>query len=246
MLIYVYDGTFEGLLTAVFEAYYRKQQPEGIEAQMSLQYGLLNEYVYIDTDEGKFSRVYESIRTKISSEALEWAYHVFLSGDFQAGTTIYEYLKLGWSMGSRVNLHLSDDRVLRVYKIYLRVAHEAHIMMGFVRFKLVEGGIYYAPISPDSNIIELLAPHFSERLADQNWIIHDAKRNIAVLYNKMEWIVTDFTAGEDIRLDSVEKGYQQLWKEFFNTIGIASRVNPKLQKQLMPKRYWKYMTEKMV
>lgn len=147
-------------------------------------------------------------------------------------------------MGGRVNLHLSDDRVLRVNKIYLRVAHEVHIMMGFVRFKLVEGGIYYAPISPDNNIIELLAPHFSERLADQNWIIHDVKRGLAVLYNKKEWIITDFDQDENVCLDGTEEKYRNLWKEFFNTIGIASRVNPKLHKQLMPRRYWKYMTEK--
>lgn len=244
MLVYVYDGSFEGLLSGIFEAYYRKQQPERVEAKMCLQYGLLDEYVYIDTDESKFSRVYESIRDKISAEALEWAYHVFLSGDLQSGTYIYEYLKLGWSMGHRVNLHLSDDRVLRIYKIYLRVGLEVHRMKGFVRFKLVKGGIYYASIAPDNNIIELLAPHFSERLADQNWIIHDVKRELAVLYNKKEWLITDFAGSADINLDSMEEEYQQLWKGFFDTIGIASRVNPRLQKQLMPKRYWKHMTEK--
>lgn len=244
MLVYVYDGSFEGLLTAVFEAYYRKQEPERLEQKSCLQYGLLEEYVYIETDETKFKRVYASIKDKISEEALEWVYHVYLSDDMQAGTFIYEYLKLGWRMGRSVNLHLSDDRVLRVYKIYQRVAFEVHRMMGFVRFKLAEGSIYYAPVSPDNNIIELLAPHFSERLADQKWILHDVKRGIAVLYNTRDWIITEFEHENVIRLDKSESDYQKLWKDFFNTIGISSRVNPKLQKQLMPQRYWKHLTEK--
>lgn len=244
MLVYVYDGSFEGLLTAIYEAYYRKQSPGRLETKENLQFGLLDEFVYIETDETKSSRVYASIQDKISSEALDWVYHVYLSNEMQAGTYIYEYLKLGWKMGQKVNLNLSDDRVLRVYKIFQRVAFEVHRMMGFVRFRLAEGGIYYASISPDNNIIELLAPHFSERLADQKWILHDVGRGTAVLYNTCDWIITEFGSEKMILIDKAESDYQRLWKDFFNTIGIASRQNPRLQKQLMPKRYWKHLIEK--
>jgi probable DNA metabolism protein len=151
---------------------------------------------------------------------------------------------MGWKMGSKVDLNLADDTVFKVADTFRRVEHEVHKMLGFVRFQQVEGGIYYASISPDFNIVELLAPHFAERLSDQKWIIHDVRREIAALFNKGKWIMTEFTA-EDIPRDTdEEKYYKRLWKEFFNTLAIPSRRNPRLQRRLMPRRYWEHLPEK--
>ena len=244
MLYYLYDGSFEGLLTAVYEAYYRGDRLQGIVCRQNLQYNLLDEYIMIDTDEVKSDKVYRSIYEKISWEALQHVYHVFLAEAPDAGTLIYNYLRLGWKMGNKVDLHLSDDRVLGIHTISQRVEYERHKLMGFVRFRQVEGGIFYAPVEPDNNIVELLAPHFAERLADQNWIIHDVKRELAALYNKKDWVIADFNVGELPAITQEESEYQNLWKEFFNTLAIPSRINPKLQKQLMPRRYWKHLTEK--
>jgi len=35
-----------------------------------------------------------------------------------------------------------------------------------------------------------------------------------------------------------------MWKEYFKTIAIKERINPKLHRQHLPVRFWKYMTEK--
>lgn len=244
MLAYVYDGTFEGLLTAVYEAYYRGEGPETLVDGREMQANFLDRYVSIDTDPAKADKVFRSIREKISGDALQRAYHVFLSEDSERGRIIYDYLRLGWKMGYRVDLHLSDDRVFRVHQISQRVEYERHKLLGFVRFRQVESGIFYAPIGPDHNIVELLAPHFAERLAGQNWIIHDVKREVAVLYNGREWVVSDFRYDELPAEAGEEETYQRLWKLFFNAIAIESRKNPRLQRQWMPRRYWKYLTEK--
>ena len=244
MLAYVYDGSFEGLLTAIYEAYYRKQGPELILNKKNLQVSLLDEYIFIDADPGKSDRVYASIRENISGESLQHVYYVFLSEHPEAGTMIYNYLKYGWKVGSKVNLHISDDRVFKVHEISQRVGHETNKLMGFVRFRQVEGGLYYAPIKPDNNIVELLAPHFAERLADQSWIIHDVGRDIAALYNTRTWVISDFSVDELPAPTEEETENRRLWKEFFNTLAIPSRYNPKLQRQLMPRRYWDYLIEK--
>ena len=244
MLTYVYDGSFEGLLTAIFEAFYRREQPEAIVDEEGLQQDLLMRYVHIGTDAAKSDRVYHSIWSNISEQALKNVYHVFLSEDPQAGTLIYRYLKLGWKMGARVDLHLSDDTVFKVMDINRRLEFEVHRLMGFIRFRQVEGGVYYSAVSPDSNVVELLAPHFAERLSDQQWIIHDVKRELAALYNRKAWIMSEFSAG-DIPADTAdETRYSGLWKQFFNTLAIPSRTNPKLQRQLMPRRYWDHLVEK--
>ena len=41
-----------------------------------------------------------------------------------------------------------------------------------------------------------------------------------------------------------EKLYQELWKGYFKAMTIKERINLKLQRQHLPKRYWKYLTEK--
>jgi probable DNA metabolism protein len=41
-----------------------------------------------------------------------------------------------------------------------------------------------------------------------------------------------------------EHEYQTLWNDYFKSTNIASRINPKLHTQHVPKRYWKYLSEK--
>lgn len=244
MLAYVYDGSFEGMLTAIFEAYYRKEEPVDILPEQGLQQNLLAQYVTIKTDSVKSDRVYASIWKKISQDALKNVYHAYLSEEPDAGTLIYRYLKLGWKMGGRVDLHLSDDTVFKVMDINRKLEFEVHRLMGFVRFRQVEGGIFYSAISPDNNVVELLAPHFAQRLSDQKWIIHDVKRELAALYNKKTWMMSEFSAEDIPGATEEESKYAGLWKEFFNTLAIPSRNNPKLQRQLLPRRYWEHLTEK--
>ncbi|MEA4826461.1 MAG: DUF4130 domain-containing protein, partial [Clostridium sp.] len=37
--------------------------------------------------------------------------------------------------------------------------------------------------------------------------------------------------------------YEELWKSYFKSTTIKDRINPKLQKGHMPKRYWSFLTE---
>ncbi|RYE25413.1 MAG: DUF4130 domain-containing protein, partial [Sphingobacteriales bacterium] len=40
--------------------------------------------------------------------------------------------------------------------------------------------------------------------------------------------------------------YQLLWKSYFNNSNIKERKNMKLHIQHIPRRYWKYLTEKQI
>jgi probable DNA metabolism protein len=41
-----------------------------------------------------------------------------------------------------------------------------------------------------------------------------------------------------------EKLFQELWKGYFSSMTIKERINPKLHRQNLPRRFWKYLTEK--
>jgi probable DNA metabolism protein len=45
-------------------------------------------------------------------------------------------------------------------------------------------------------------------------------------------------------LEEGEEFYQKLWKSYFKHITIQERKNLRLQRQHMPRRFWKYLPEK--
>ena len=68
-LIFVTDGTFEGFLTAVFEAYARKSPPDAIESAGGEQLGLFERRITIETDFGKSDRVWKGLKKHLGSKA---------------------------------------------------------------------------------------------------------------------------------------------------------------------------------
>ncbi len=244
MMCYIYDGSFEGLLTAIYETYYRKEHPNKILSITDYEKSFLYKDVFIDTDPNKSDKVYNSIKTKISNQTLKHVFHAFVSENEDSGTWIYNYLRLGWKVGKKLDLHLTDDRVLAIHNITRKVSREIHYMQGLLRFRKIKNDVFYAPFEPQFNIVGLLASHFANRMSDQNWIIHDVKRDIGVLYNQEEWVITNINLKGDITFAEDEEFYQKLWKEYFKNIAIKNRINPKLQKSNMPMKYWKYLIEK--
>lgn len=176
MLVYIYDGSFEGILTATYEAYYRRENPERLLTAQNLAVNMFDRYENIQTDHEKSDKVYRAILAKISETALRKAFHVFLSDSRNKGTMIYNYLRLGFHYGHMVDNHLHEESVLTVHQISRKVTFECHRFTGLLRFAKIKQEIFYAKFEPDHNITMLLAPHFARRLSDQDWIIHDTKR----------------------------------------------------------------------
>jgi probable DNA metabolism protein len=245
MIYYIYDGSFDGLLTCIYEAYYRKETPEKILFREDDQENLLVQKIYIDQDKEKAEKVYAAIRTKISSSALRNVFYTFLSEHEDAGSLIYRYIQLGFKVGKDIDSYLSEDRVLDLHKVVQRVRKEKHLMLGLIRFRKLGENLYYASITPDNNILGLVAPHFSKRMADQNWVIHDTQRNMAAIYDQKEWVLTEMALEHSLDINEEEVFYQQLWQQYFKSIAIKNRINPKLQKRYMPKRYWEHLVEKV-
>ncbi|OZV11218.1 hypothetical protein CIW83_16065 [Tissierella sp. P1] len=244
MLHYIYDGSFDGLLTSIYEAYYRREDIEDIVPKDSMEENFLVQKVFISTDGEKSRKVYEAIENKISEEALKRVFYAYLSELPRHGITILKYLQLGFKFGPQVDLNLSNDIILKMDNINYKVGMEKHRMLGLIRFKQLENGILYSSIEPDYNIVGLLAPHFASRMMNENWAIHDVKRGIGVLYNKKEWVIKDIEVTDSLMIKEDEEDYQELWKAYFKSIAIQSRINPKLQKRNMPMRYWKHLVEK--
>lgn len=240
----IYDGSFPGLLTAIYQAFKARIKIAGIILEEEYQAGLFSNKIIVETELDKSDKVYEAVKDKISPKSLRKIYRVYLSETENSGLLIYQYLQLGFRMGKKIDSYLHNDIVARVNKIDRKVSKEAHLLLGLLRFRKIQGGVFYAPFEPDYNIITLLAPHFVRRLPDQDWIIHDRKRMLAAIYNREEWVLTELDSLPEPKITEEEKYYQALWQSFYKNVAIESRKNPRLQAQFMPRRYWDYLIEK--
>ena len=70
MLIFRYDKTFEGLLTAIFDAYSIKRFPDILLAAEETPPLFYDEIITIVTDEKRSNRVWKGLQKKLSASAL--------------------------------------------------------------------------------------------------------------------------------------------------------------------------------
>lgn len=244
MRVFLHDLSFEGLLTAIYHAYYSNNKPDRIYCRNFYRENLLDEVVYIETDIAKFEKVFNAIKNKISKNSLNKIYLVFLSEYEESSNLIYAYVRMGFKLGQEVELHKNNDIVLNIDKISKKVSYEKHRFTGFVRFKEVNN-VLYSAIEPDFNILPIIANHFKNRLANEYFIIHDIKRNVAIVYDTNDYYLTSLSElQKDKLLSAKDSGeYEALWKQYFKSTNIKERENPRLQSRMMPKRYRNHMME---
>ena len=242
MVDYLYDGSFEGLLCCVYAHYYT-EKASGIFRRENYQPTMLNAFRETDADEEKARRVYEAIRREISPFDLERVYTAFLSSAPEKEMKILRYVVLGFKEGAKISRLYGNPTVFALQQIERKVLTEIHRLAGLVRFSVLQGGVLYAPIDPDHDVTERLADHFRERFKHDPFIIHDQKRAKALIAKGGDWYISDFDAGCLPALAEDEEAYRRLWKKYFGTIAIKERTNPRCQKNFMPIRYWKNLTE---
>lgn len=240
---YVYDGTFEGLLTIVFDCYIKKVIPLRIESKNNIELNFLDTLEEKITDYEKSNRIFNGIVKNISYDTLYNSYYAFLSNTKEKEISILKYLLNGFVIGPKIDTMLSIDFVFAVHSMRKRMLFESHRLKGLLRFIEIGNNLFYASIHPDNNVIENLGQHFIRRLPTQNFIIHDKNRNIAFIYNTKEYEIIDSSNLKISTISENEQKYQELWSTFFNTISIKGRKNPRLQMQYMPKKYWKDLVE---
>ena len=248
----IYDGTFDGFLSAVFYVFEHKLITLTIQNEFVMQQGLFSDVEKITTEEVKANRVWKGIKSKLSAKGSYQLYYAFLSEQIGVETLLLDYIQYAFSKVHNVDKDYSHPSILKIAQIAKSVGREKHRMEAFVRFRLTKDDIYFANIEPDFNVLPLIEKHFKRRYADQKWVIYDIKRGYGLFYDleKVELINMDFpenfnfTKTDDSFFAEQEFEFQKLWQDYFKATNIESRKNLKLHIRHVPKRYWKYLSEK--
>ena len=258
MTIYQFDGTMDGLLTAVFDAFALKEQPEQLVTTGDALPLFCDRIYQVTTDEEKAQRVWIGLEKRLSREAMKLISMSWLSELKELNTPLFRYICKVFRQGD-ISKNFADPDVLAVTNIARRVLHEQLRMKQFIRFQKAKDGTYLAVVSPDHDVLPIIIDHFQDRFNDQPWLIYDAKRHYGFNYDGKTVIrITRITFEDESAVPfSLENGklneevlssddqlLQDLWRTYFKAICIKERMNPHKQLKDMPRRYWKYMTEK--
>lgn len=237
-MIYLYDGTPEGFLTAFLAAY--KDDAGALAAdgvQLPLGIGAVN----VITDPEKAEKAKKRFLS-FDKNSMHELSRILRSGDGDKDETAFGYFRLLAEKKRPVSEMLSEEAVRRADDCIRRVGIEVHRLRGFLRFFETESGALYAACSPDNDIVDLLLPHFRARLPHFPLVVHDVKRKKAAVWDTEHCFLAPLDRAELV-ISADENAWQNLWKRYYASVNIPSRERLKQMRGYLPVRYMKFMPE---
>ena len=202
---YLYDGSPEGLLTSIFQAYARREEPEDILRIEFAQLRLDQEVFEVETDLQLAARVLRGI-VKACGTALGDAVLVASrSDDCRAGSIIYRFVRYALAKntykscagcprkvhcegvcarlgGQEPLFDVAHDEVASFYELNRAVCNERHRIMQFLRFEHLQGDVWFARCNPKASVVPLVMEWFVGRFNTQNFMIYDETHKLAGVY----------------------------------------------------------------
>lgn len=261
MLAFSYDKSFEGLLCAVFDAFKLKQMPECLLGQGEVAPLLVSNIHDVEFRNSKYERVMSALNKKLAKISLNHLMYVWLSEIPESDLIIFRYICKVFKSQQSIETDFADPDVLAVHEIAKKVSKERHHLIQFVRFNTIESPtdqnhakekIYFSVVAPIYNALPLVLKFFKDRYADQKWAIYDEKRQYGYFYDLEKIEQISLTDQDDLLVNSKisqkyltedEVLFQTMWHRYCQALTIKERVNPKLQRQQMPRRFWHYLPE---
>ncbi len=250
MRVFFYDESFEGLLSAVFDAYTLKRFPDLLlPADAALPLMATDEH-RVETQEAKAGRVLRALEKKLSAYAFSGVLYAALADDAESALVLFRYIRKVFDSAASVEDDLADVDIKSLADLARKIGSEKERLLGFARFQKTAQGVYFSVMEPRYNVLPLMAGHFKERFADQQWVLYDARREYGIFFDGEE--CREMTMDrENLRggglnptlLAEGEELIERMWQGYFSATAVAERTNPRLQARCLPRRFWKYLTE---
>lgn len=240
-MILLYDGTFEGFLSLVYEVYYKKLKPKKIYKTLPNEI-LFEEILEINSSKESGIKVLNAIKTKFPKEILEKILNIFMCDSKEFEMALLEYIVIGFK-DSKQLYNINNSCVFYLNNLEKELFRVTHKLTGFIRFEELEDKTLYAKIESKFNVVYFLGRHFLKRFNNQNFIIHDLNRKLAFVKMKNDYSIKEVVFVDEPNYSPNEEKFQKLWKSFFSGVTINERTNLKLQTQMVPLLYRTYMSE---
>lgn len=249
--VYLCEDSTEGIFSAVYRAYEDRHGHENNEIRLAgsgYNRELFTEYIPVETDYEKATKVAHTIQRKISGTAYDFILKASLSWKPGKADAVYRFIIEGLQIGNKVMNHLTAPFMQVLLEAERQTTNEIHSFVEFLRFEELENGVLFAKVNPKSVVFPYLAEHFADRFSGEDWIIADTVHETMMIHRKNQGCV--YATMEEVDMDELslkysaeEKTMKELWKCFIDTIAIKERTNRNLQTSMLPIRYRKHMKE---
>jgi len=236
----------EAILTAVYDAWADPTPNREIRIEVGEcpQLSFLSETVSVTASFEKAEKVMNSVKKKLGTAVWGMAEGALLAGTPDKGDAVFRFLQYGFRMKRDVTEELNEPSVLRCFELNRKARGEAHLLLGFVRFKKLADGIFFAKIGPKNDVLPLIADHFASRFNVQAFMIYDEIRKRSVVYSPgSEWYLLEGEVPLSEGALVPEDGYSDLWRRYFDVIAIRERTNYVCQRGHCPLHFRGYMNE---
>lgn len=240
---YVYDGSFFGFLSVVFDAYHDGLgQVESIHPDTGIL--AFGEERRIVMDMTKAQRILDALQEQCGGRTCHFLYYAFMAEKMGREATLLAYIRQAFLQKNDFLRHLNEHIPWKVRQWAMQTGNERHKLLGLLRFRELSDGMLYGLVAPTCCVVPLMAPHFVKRLAGEHWIIHDTKRNFGVYFDGQDLALVEIPqTATTIEVSQTEEVFAAFWQHYYRTIAIKERTNHALRRSYMPKKYWKYLIE---
>ena len=238
-MIWLYDGSWDGLLSAVFQAY--NDQSADIQSHESFSGCSMFPVRTVETSPIQVDRLRRGME-RLSPQLPVTAYRAFLSEQPGRENALLNTLRIGFAHNRDPLPLLQEPPIQLLCGLAGRVSNEERLFLGIIRFSRASKDLYCADIEPDYCILPLMGRHFHMRFNDQHLIIRDLKRRLALLSTPQEWWMANLLDETQAPLPKDDE-MSALWRAYFQAIANPARKNPKLQQRFVPLKYRTHITE---
>ena len=238
-LIYEYDGTSEGFLTCVYEAFTAKICPQMI---VTPETATLFHGHYIETDSLKAEKIEKRLKQRLTKQNFQFISRGFLTNVPDKEVCLLIAIDIALEEKGPLIHHIGNPPIKALYDGIRAMGHEAHLYKGFIRFTIVEDALY-STIEPKHFVLPSLVYHFLKRYPRETIYIYDKTHKLLLVLEKGKYEYYQVEEAPNLPVSEEEKAIQNQWRTFFNTIAIKERKNYRCQITHMPKRFWGEMTE---
>lgn len=242
-VVLVFDGSFAGLLSAVRELVDRGPSTGWEVAREDRLPDLFSEVRRVSTQ--RATSAYVATQLASQPSRLELLYDAFLAEQAVADTAIavYAAAKL---VADRSGTRLPDaaqDALITVEHAARRVRREAHTFLGILRFRHHASGWLVAEYESECNVLPIVASHFARRMPNQQWRIFDRRRGHTAMHDRSGLRYRSDAAGPTTGDVQTDAAIVDMWRDYVDRIAIRERTNRRLQRQFLPKKYWRDLPE---
>ncbi len=170
-LVYLYDGSFDGLLCCVFDSYTKKEVLTAIYSDEDFAPSLFATRTVV-TDTAHARRVYRSL-VRISPTVGPFLRRCHLTCLEEKELYMYRFVRKLYRLGPPLLRSLTDETYLPLLRAVRHLEHEVELLRGFVRFSELSG-VLGGEIEPKNRVLPLLRSHFCSRYQNERLFLTTA------------------------------------------------------------------------